>query len=530
MKSRSHTNPDIALLHELVGGFALPGNAQAPSVGIVGSASIPPRPPEHCLHTCLGGDATAIAARGCPFLQAAARGDVEPGLLSPDGRCTQDFQVAALHSEVGTEPVVLVTTHGTVAAVPQPVPVLPENAASDDASGLQRHLDAAAQLVQRIGAILEENAGFADEVLRNYEQLNLIFDLTQQIAEVTEATAIEQLLLDRLSTLLNAEFLCALTPDADTRIRRASDSPAPPIPLDAPEVQAAITAARTERHAHIGAFADHQMIVGPLVKLDDVVDVVIATRPADADSFTSGDMMIVESVLSFGGQIISNSELHARLRETSMQIIRALVAAIDAKDHYTSGHSERGGFLTRLTATEMGFSSQEQQNMEWAGLLHDVGKIGVPEEILCKPGKLTPEEFEKIKAHPRMGYDILKPIASMGVVLDGVLYHHEYPDGSGYPEGLKGNEIPVVARIIHVVDTFDALTSTRSYRRAFSMAKARAIIEAEYGQRIDQPAAEAFFRAFERYRHEYPEDFATRFANLILEEPVSAEEPSCESR
>jgi HD-GYP domain-containing protein (c-di-GMP phosphodiesterase class II) len=110
-----------------------------------------------------------------------------------------------------------------------------------------------------------------------------------------------------------------------------------------------------------------------------------------------------------------------------------------------------------------------------------------------------------------MGYEILKPIASLGVILDGVLYHHEYPDGSGYPEGFKGDEIPLVARIIHVVDTFDALTSTRSYRKAFTIEKAFQIIAEERGQRIDTEAADAFLRAFERYRREQPEDFAERF-------------------
>jgi HD-GYP domain-containing protein (c-di-GMP phosphodiesterase class II) len=230
----------------------------------------------------------------------------------------------------------------------------------------------------------------------------------------------------------------------------------------------------------------------------------------------------MDSVLAFGGQIISNSELHERLRRMSIEVTRALIAAIDKKDHYTSNHSERGGFLTRLTAQELGVPLEEQQYMEWAGLLHDVGKIGIPEEILCKPGKLTEAEFAIIREHPRMGYEILQPIRSFKHVLDGVLYHHEYPDGSGYPEGLKGEEIPLVARIIHVVDTFDALTSTRAYRKAFTVDRALEMIRAEMGRRIDGPVAEAFFRALDRFRREQP----AQFAQLFPERVEQADDPS----
>jgi HD-GYP domain-containing protein (c-di-GMP phosphodiesterase class II) len=113
-----------------------------------------------------------------------------------------------------------------------------------------------------------------------------------------------------------------------------------------------------------------------------------------------------------------------------------------------------------------------------------------------------------------MGYEILQPIASLEMILDGVLYHHEYPDGSGYPEGLSGDEIPLVARIIHVADTFDALTSTRSYRKAFSIEKAVEIIMGEADVRTDRKVAEAFFRAFDRYRESDPIDFEQRFTML----------------
>ena len=488
------------LLRELLAGLSDPAAAAGVSVGLVGSTLHSPQPPAHCLHACLGGDASAIKTRGCPLLIAATKNECPPD--QKPQRCPQGFEFAAQATVLGGAPATLVTLQG-------PLPTV----SAGGTAPLLRRLDDMSRLVQHVGQLLEENSGFADEVLRSYEQLNLIFDLTQQISQVTDVPAIERVLMERLGGLLGVADLWIIGPTGQARsfkpLRGATQASELPV-----EAGALAEMVRRTRQVHVSVAGERSLLGGPLFRLDAAVDVVLAQQPPTRPAFTSGDMMIFESVLTFGGQIISNSELHERLRQLSVQVTRALVAAIDKKDRYTSGHSERGGFLTRLTAQELGVPPAEQQNMEWAGLLHDIGKIGIPEEILCKPGKLTEEEFEIIKQHPRMGYEILQPIASLGVILDGVLYHHEYPDGSGYPEGLRGEQIPLVARIIHVVDTFDALTSTRSYRKAFSIAQAMEIIAAEKGTRIDPVCADAFFRAFERYRREQPDDFAARFAAL----------------
>jgi HD-GYP domain-containing protein (c-di-GMP phosphodiesterase class II) len=506
MTSSESTTADRHLLHDLLDGLSLAGQDAGLAVGIVGSARHAPQPPAHCLRHCLDGQPTACTTCACPFLAGAAANRPDPGTLS-DGRCARGYRAAAQATSVGGAPATLITIEGPLATAP---------ATHAAANTLLTQLDSAARLVQRVEQLLEENSGFANEVLQNYEQLNLIFDLTQRIASVTDAGGIEQLLLERVARLLTSDTITIITDQNESRTL-VVEGPGVlrPIaqPAVSPEDTAPIAAAvRRTQQAQVAAVPDRQVIAAPLVRLDDHVDVVLASRPVAAPPFSAGDMLLLESLLAFGGQIISNTELHERLRRMSLEVTRALVAAIDKKDHYTSGHSERGGFLTRLTAQELGVPPAQVQYMEWAGLLHDVGKIGIPEEILCKPGKLTPEEFDVIKQHPRMGYDILQPIASLGVVLDGVLYHHEYPDGSGYPEGLQGEQIPLVARIIHVVDTFDALTSTRAYRKAFSIEKACEIIRSEKGVHIDAEVAEAFFRAFEAYRRDNPEDFALRFA------------------
>jgi HD-GYP domain-containing protein (c-di-GMP phosphodiesterase class II) len=188
-----------------------------------------------------------------------------------------------------------------------------------------------------------------------------------------------------------------------------------------------------------------------------------------------------------------------------------LVNAIDQKDNYTYGHSERVGFLAKVTGQSLGLTSKELQKLEWAGLLHDVGKIGIPEHVLNKPGRLTPEEFDLIKEHPGRSYEVLRPVASLEPVLDAVLYHHENPDGTGYPKGLKGEEIPLMARIIHVVDVFDALTSTRSYRGAYDVERAIEIISKDSGTKLDAQIVECFFGAWAILPKSHPEQYRRWF-------------------
>jgi HD-GYP domain-containing protein (c-di-GMP phosphodiesterase class II) len=172
----------------------------------------------------------------------------------------------------------------------------------------------------------------------------------------------------------------------------------------------------------------------------------------------------------------SNSELFAAQEELTKGLVLAIINAIDAKDCYTAGHSERVASFSHAIASRMGLTPKECDRIHMAGLLHDVGKIGIPDSILKKPDKLTDEEFQFVKAHPVIGYSILKHLNSIDYVLPGVLYHHEAFNGSGYPQGLQGNAIPLMARILAVSDAFDAMTSTRAYRKALSLEEAMQIL------------------------------------------------------
>ena len=166
-------------------------------------------------------------------------------------------------------------------------------------------------------------------------------------------------------------------------------------------------------------------------------------------------------------------ERQNKLERITHQVIQALAGTVDAKDRYTNGHSMRVAKYAKEIARRMGMSRQEQENIYYTGMLHDIGKIGVPDEIINKPGRLTEEEFEIIKTHPVIGSEILKNISEIPGLYLGTRGHHERYDGRGYPDGLAGEEIPLQARIIAVADAYDAMTSNRSYRSFLPQAAVR---------------------------------------------------------
>ena len=176
---------------------------------------------------------------------------------------------------------------------------------------------------------------------------------------------------------------------------------------------------------------------------------------------------------------------HERLERMVMQTVKALSDAIDAKDTYTNGHSARVADYSREIARRASFSQTIQDDIYTMGLLHDVGKIGIPNSIINKPSKLTDEEFDVIKNHPILGEKILKNITEFPKLLIGARWHHERYDGKGYPDGIAGEEIPMEARIIAIADSYDAMTSKRSYRDALPQAVVRDEVEKGKGTQFD---------------------------------------------
>ena len=512
MSDSSQANDTKSIGKDLIGQLSgAVSGASDHSLGIVGSGASPPHPPTRCLRTCLNNDPGQIQARGCSWLRAAASGRLDAAGLH-NARCPYGFHTAACPIRVNGNTAFLLA----IDAPPEDHTPTGKPPAEDRYEQVLDELESLSGAFEKVGQLLDENEGLVDEVLRSYEQLNLIFDFTQQIISFTNADEIEKVLLRRLGRLLAAQTVLVVGSQNTYRCyddsvgKLISDGDASVL---TEQLTAELEALRKSRSISVYSSASAHIVIGPLVRLDDRVDMVLALRPPDGDEFTSGDLLLVESLLSFGGQIISNAESHERLRRMSLESTRALVAAIDKKDHYTSGHSERVGYLAKLIGQRMGVPADQLRVLEMSGLLHDVGKIGIPEGILLKPGKLTKEEFEIVRNHPRMGYEILTPIASFGEVLAGVLHHHENPDGSGYPDGLAGEQIPLFARILHVADVFDALTSTRSYRVAFSPEQACEILCKEAGTKLDGEVVAVFLEMIPGLHANPPEELAAIFSS-----------------
>ena len=216
-------------------------------------------------------------------------------------------------------------------------------------------------------------------------------------------------------------------------------------------------------------------------------------RGPDAE-VSSEETQFIDAAASFLGIFHENSARFSEQRAMFLGVLKAMTASIDAKDAYTCGHSERVGLLASRLATAAGIGAEEAERYRIAGLVHDVGKIGIPEALLCKVGKLTTEEFDQIKRHPEIGHQILRDIPLMQDILPGVLYHHERYDGRGYPHGLAGENIPLIARVLALADTFDAMSSTRSYRPAAPRERVIAEIKRCAGAQFDPALAELFVK------------------------------------
>lgn len=183
-----------------------------------------------------------------------------------------------------------------------------------------------------------------------------------------------------------------------------------------------------------------------------------------------------------------------RVRCTFLSAIASLVRTVEERDRYTAGHSRRVRVYAKQLAAVLGLERRLRQQLNLAAVLHDVGKVGIPDGILHKPDRLTPEEELVVRSHPEMGERILAPIVRSKAVLAAIRGHHERIDGSGYPDGLAGEHIPLLARILAIPDCYDALTTSRAYRPALPMHEALAILEAGSGSQFDPPLVRAFLR------------------------------------
>ncbi|MBP7792092.1 MAG: GAF domain-containing protein [Candidatus Goldbacteria bacterium] len=247
------------------------------------------------------------------------------------------------------------------------------------------------------------------------------------------------------------------------------------------------------------AFKTTSIIAVPLLTKDKLIGVVEVLNKKGGNLFNEEDKSLLEAFANQAAVAIENAKLYENLNNMFLNTVKSLSAAIETKDIYTRGHSERVTKISELIAKELGLPDNDIKDLRLAGLLHDIGKIGIDESILRKPGKLTNAEFQEIKKHPVFAANILETIPQMKEIIPAIRHHHERYDGNGYPDGLKDNDIPYFARILSVADTFDAMSSDRPYRAPLPFDMCLLEIKKCSGTQFDPEISDAALKALKKY-------------------------------
>jgi len=256
---------------------------------------------------------------------------------------------------------------------------------------------------------------------------------------------------------------------------------------------------RFDAQMSVAAYQLRSILCVPLKLKDDLIGVLYVDNRAHAGIFKDNDLELISAFADQAAVAIDSARLFEDLQESHRELEKAYqatlegwVRALDLRDKETEGHTQRVTVLTERLARSMGVEGQALVNITRGALLHDIGKMGIPDGILLKPGQLTDDERMLIQKHPVYAYQMLSPIAFLVPAIDIPYCHHEKWDGSGYPRGLRGKEIPFAARIFPVIDVWDALTSNRPYRKALPQYEVRARIQADSGKHFDPVVVDAF--------------------------------------
>lgn len=243
---------------------------------------------------------------------------------------------------------------------------------------------------------------------------------------------------------------------------------------------------------------------------------IVATNLRGGREFGTVEANLISSIATILGTHIRNIELYDEHDDLLVGFVRSLVSTLDAKDPYTRGHSERVALLARRLGQQIGLDTSDLDDIYLSGLLHDIGKVGVDDRILAKPGQLTEDEFRQIQQHPMIGYQILHQLRNLAQILPGVRHHHEAFNGKGYPDKLKGEGIPLMARIIAVADSYDAMVSDRPYRKGMPIERLEEIFRRGAGEQWDPRVIEAYFMSREDFR-QLCESYSLSSGNLLRE-------------
>lgn len=340
---------------------------------------------------------------------------------------------------------------------------------------------------------------FTTQLSEAFDTIDLLYALGRTMRDPTNPEKFLQIVVDRLHQTMSFGWVASRLTAGDSVPRQLSDrlfeaglAPRPMNRLyrgtgllirDLPPDHIGQV---IEGNSALSSPAHPQLLVQGVTINGKCAGVLAAGVKSGLDPHISSyDTQLFEAAGTFVGSFLENVALYEAQQDLFLGVLRALTAAIDAKDRYTRGHSERVAHVSACIAKAMGYTTAQIERVRIAGLVHDVGKIGVPEAVLTKAGRLSDAEFDQIKRHPQIGYNILHDIPLLKDVLPGVLHHHERWDGRGYPSGLSELNIPELARVIAIADTFDAMSSTRSYRPAMARERVMDELRRSSGTQLD---------------------------------------------
>lgn len=339
----------------------------------------------------------------------------------------------------------------------------------------------------------------AEELSERYEELHLVYAIDQKIRNVQEGEEIFTSLLKSCAAHMNVDIAAFVKPN-ENFCAYATNLSKPLHNLDLVLVEMrgdlfrfATTARQPivlndmddSRRAYIFTDMQLKVLCCPVFKDNAVIAVMVLVNHYHKPDFTNSDRKLGEVLAN---QLSSLSRLYGMLSEANKfndQMAAALIEAVEAKDPYTRGHSERVHHISMEIGRAMNLQGPQLEDLFWGSLLHDVGKIGIPDAILCKPARLTEDEYTFIMVHPERSYEILRHIDRLKGAIQGVRHHQEKFDGTGYPHQLQGLGIPLNARIIALADTYDSITSSRAYRAGRSHEVAMSEIDRVSGTQLD---------------------------------------------
>jgi HD-GYP domain-containing protein (c-di-GMP phosphodiesterase class II) len=346
----------------------------------------------------------------------------------------------------------------------------------------------------------------ARELAERYEELHLVYAIDKQVQQLDPGADLFEKLLQSWAGHMNADVAAFVKPGENLCVH-ATNLSAPIHNLDLVLVEMrgdlyrfahssrapiVINAVDDPRRAYIFTDLPFKLLCCPVVHDKVVVAILVLVNHLDKPDFSNSDRKLAELLAN---QLSGLSRMYGMLSETKKfneQMAAALIEAVEAKDPYTRGHSERVHYISMQIGAALRLGTKDTDDLFWGSLLHDVGKIGIPDAVLCKPGRLTRDEFTFIMVHPERSYEILRHIDRLKGAVPGARHHQEKYDGTGYPHGLKGNDIPFNARIIAVADTYDSITSSRAYRAGRSHEVAMAEIARCSGTQLDPEVVRAF--------------------------------------